>query len=109
MRTRRPDLPIPEALDDAVMKCLKKKVADRPHSANELADMLEAIPRDGLPTSYPLGVARRPPPTTRPPPARERDGAAANGEKKDARDEKKEPAAPATGTGHGAKPPMTSN
>ncbi|WP_394850916.1 serine/threonine protein kinase [Pendulispora brunnea] len=110
MRTRRPDLPIPEALDDAVMKCLKKKVADRPHSANELADMLEAIPRDGLPTSYPLGVARRPPPTTRPPPARDRD--ATNGKKEDARDDKKDPAAGATGAGAGhgtAKPPVTSN
>ncbi|WP_394834060.1 serine/threonine protein kinase [Pendulispora rubella] len=111
MRTRRPDLPIPEALDDAVMKCLKKKVADRPHSANELADMLEAIPRDGLPTSYPLGVARRAPSATRPPPARDRDGA--NGKKEEARDDKKDPAAgagAAPGAGHGAaKPPVTSN
>jgi len=115
MRTRRPDLPIPEALDDAVMKCLKKKVGDRPHSANELADMLEAIPRDGLPTSYPLGVGRRPPPTTRPPPVRaERQGGATNGAEKNGaektdpraekRDEKKEPAPlPAT------KPSTTSN
>jgi len=120
MRQRRPDLPIPEALDEAVMKCLKKKVADRPRSANELADMLEAIPRDGLLTSYPLGVARRPPPTTRPPPARaERPAGSTNGappgtrppvgaEATDAekRDEKKEKDPAPTPE---AKPSSTSN
>jgi eukaryotic-like serine/threonine-protein kinase len=61
MRVRRPDLPIPEALDRAVMMCLKKRVGDRPRSAEELGGMLEAIPCDGLPTSYPPGVGRRPP------------------------------------------------
>ena len=30
MRQRRPDLPIPEALDLAVMKCLKKRLNERP-------------------------------------------------------------------------------
>ena len=30
MRQRRPDLPIPEALDQTVMKCLKKRVNERP-------------------------------------------------------------------------------
>ena len=68
MRTRRPDLPIPEAFDEAVMKCLKKRVGDRPRSATELAEMLEAIPRDGLPTSYPPGVGRRPRSLPPPPP-----------------------------------------
>ncbi len=67
MRERRPDLPIPEALDAAVMQCLKKKVGERPRSATELAAMLEAIPREGLPTSYPAGTGRRPPPVVSPP------------------------------------------
>lgn len=53
MRVRRPDLPIPEALDAVIMKCLKKKVHDRPKSAAELERMLAAIPIDNLPTSYP--------------------------------------------------------
>src|SRR4029079_6197113 len=61
MRVRRPDLPIPEELDAAVMNCLKKKINDRPRNATELADTLEAIPRTGLPTSYPAGTARRAP------------------------------------------------
>jgi eukaryotic-like serine/threonine-protein kinase len=63
MRVRRPDLPIPEALDRAVMMCLKKRVGDRPRSAEELGAMLQEIPCDGLPTSYPPGVGRRPPRT----------------------------------------------
>jgi serine/threonine protein kinase len=67
MRARRPDLPIPEALDDAIMKCLKKRLGDRPRNASELADMLEAIPREGLPVAYPPGMGRRP--RTLPPPA----------------------------------------
>jgi serine/threonine-protein kinase len=59
MRQRRPDLPIPEALDVIVMKCLKKRVNDRPKNASEVQKMLEAIPLGDLPTSYPAGVARR--------------------------------------------------
>ena len=37
------------------MKCLKKRINDRPKSAEELEAMLAAIPLEGLPTSY--GVA----------------------------------------------------
>ncbi|MDB4997203.1 MAG: serine/threonine protein kinase, partial [Myxococcaceae bacterium] len=59
MRVRRPDLDIPEALDAAVMQSLKKKIQDRPKNAIELAEMLEAIPREGLPLSYPNGVGKR--------------------------------------------------
>ena len=33
MRQRRPDLDIPDALDSVVMKCLKKRINDRPKSA----------------------------------------------------------------------------
>ncbi len=62
MRRRRPDLDIPEALDDIVMQCLKKRVQDRPKSAAELVTMLEAVPRAGLPLAYPPGVGRKPPP-----------------------------------------------
>ena len=59
--TRRPDLPIPKALDLVVMRCLKKRVADRPRSAAALERMLTSIPRDALPMSYPPDVARRAP------------------------------------------------
>ena len=63
MRQRRPDLPIPEELDAAVMKCLKKRLNERPRSAAELEQMLAAVPREGLPTSYPPGTSRRAPST----------------------------------------------
>ncbi|MBX3185987.1 MAG: serine/threonine protein kinase [Labilithrix sp.] len=53
MRQRRADLDIPEALDQVVMKCLKKRINDRPKSAEELEAMLAAIPLDDLPTAYP--------------------------------------------------------
>ncbi len=59
MRQRRPDLPIPEALDAAVMKCLKKRLNERPKSAADLEQLLAVIPLDGLPKSYPPGTARR--------------------------------------------------
>jgi len=63
MRVRRPDLPIPEALDRAVMMCLRKRVTDRPRNAAELGQMLQIIPCEGLPTSYPPSVGKRPPRT----------------------------------------------
>jgi serine/threonine-protein kinase len=59
MRQRRPDLPIPEALDNAVMKCLKKRLNERPRSAAELRQLLSAVALDGLPRSYPAGTDRR--------------------------------------------------
>jgi serine/threonine-protein kinase len=62
MRQRRPDLDIPEALDQVVMKCLKKRINDRPKSAEELEAMLAAIPLEGLPTSYDRRSKRPPPP-----------------------------------------------
>ena len=62
MRTRRPDLPIPEELDAAVMRCLKKRMPERPKSATELEQLLAAIPLEGLPTAYPPGTSRRAPP-----------------------------------------------
>ncbi len=61
MRLRRPDLPIPEGLDLAVMKCLKKRMNERPRSASELEQLLAAVPLEGLPTSYPPGTSRRAP------------------------------------------------
>jgi serine/threonine-protein kinase len=82
MRARRPDLDIPEALDEAVMQSLKKRMQDRPRNAIELAEMLEAIPRAGLPLNYPPGTGKRAPasapttldaiqtPPTPPPPAK---------------------------------------
>lgn len=62
MRQRRPDLDIPEALDQVVMKCLKKRINDRPKSAEELEAMLAAIPLEGLPTSYAGRPKRAPAP-----------------------------------------------
>jgi serine/threonine-protein kinase len=62
MRQRRPDLPLPEALDAIIMKCLKKRVNDRPKNALEVQQLLEAIPLEGLPVSYPSNTARRAPP-----------------------------------------------
>ena len=61
MRQRRPDLPIPEALDQAVMKCLKKRVNERPKGAAQLEQMLSAVPMEGLAMSYPPGISRRAP------------------------------------------------
>ncbi len=61
MRQRRPDLPIPEALDLAVMKCLKKRINERPRSAADLEQLLAAIPLEGLPKTYPPGTSRRAP------------------------------------------------
>ena len=62
MRTRRPDLDIPEALDLVVMKCLKKRINDRPKSAEELEAMLTAIPLEGLPKAYAVRPKRTAPP-----------------------------------------------
>jgi len=59
MRQRRPDLPIPEALDLAVMKCLKKRINERPRSASQLEQMLSVVPLEGVPMSYPPGMTRR--------------------------------------------------
>ena len=62
MRQRRPDLDIPDQLDQVVMKCLKKRINDRPKSAEELEAMLAAIPLEGLLTSYPTRPKRTAPP-----------------------------------------------
>ncbi len=59
MNQRRPDLPIPDALDQAVMKCLKKRLNERPKSAAQLEQMLAAVPIEGLALSYPPGTSRR--------------------------------------------------
>jgi serine/threonine protein kinase len=66
MRVRRPDLPIPEDLDQAVMKCLRKRLGDRPSNAAELEQMLAVIPFEGLPVAYPPAVSRRAPRSTEP-------------------------------------------
>jgi len=59
MRQRRPDLPLPEALDVAVMKCLKKRLNERPKSAAQLEQWLAAIAVEDLPRSYPAETIRR--------------------------------------------------
>ncbi len=61
MRAKRPDLPIPEVLDEVVMRCLKKRLNERPRSAAEVEADLAAIPWADLPKQYPPDVGRRPP------------------------------------------------
>jgi hypothetical protein len=61
MRQRRADLPIPEALDACVMKCLKKRLNERPRSAAHLEQLLAAIPSEELPDTYPVDVRFRAP------------------------------------------------
>jgi eukaryotic-like serine/threonine-protein kinase len=58
LRQRRPDLDIPESLDQVVMKTLRKHVDERPRGARELEALLNAIPEDGLVRSYPPGTAK---------------------------------------------------
>jgi serine/threonine-protein kinase len=85
MRQRRPDLPIPEALDLAVMKCLKKRLNERPKSAAELEQLLAAVPLEGLPKGYPPGTSRRAPAAKKQavdPNARTMSGLAAEGAEK---------------------------
>ena len=50
---------LPEALDVAVMKCLKKRLNERPKSAAQLEQWLAAIPVDELPRAYPPETIRR--------------------------------------------------
>jgi eukaryotic-like serine/threonine-protein kinase len=59
MCQRRPDLAIPEALDRVVMKCLKKRLNERPKSAAQLEQLLLAVPTEGLVHVYPPGTSRR--------------------------------------------------
>ena len=59
MRMRRPDLPIPEALDLLIMRCLKKRASERPRSALDLEEGLANIDLTGLPISYPVGTGRK--------------------------------------------------
>jgi serine/threonine-protein kinase len=61
MRQRRPDLPIPEELDAAVMRCLKKRINERPRSAAVLEQLLAAVPMENVPMTYPPGTSRRAP------------------------------------------------
>ena len=72
MRQRRPDLDLPETLDQVVMKCLKKRINDRPKSAEDLEAMLAVIPLAGLPTSYER--RKRSPPAQTPAPSAEDSG-----------------------------------
>jgi serine/threonine-protein kinase len=47
MRERRPDLDIPVELDEAVMRCLRKRASERPASARELDKALSKVPVAG--------------------------------------------------------------
>ena len=59
LRVARPDLQIPEALDAAVMLCLKKRAAERPASAKDLERILLSVPSDGLLLEYPASMTRQ--------------------------------------------------
>ncbi len=48
MRERRPDLDIPVELDEAVMRCLKKRASERPATARELDKLLSKVPVAGV-------------------------------------------------------------
>jgi serine/threonine-protein kinase len=90
LRVRRPDLPIPEQLDFAVMKCLKKRTNERPRNAAEMEKLLAAVPLDGLVRTYPAGIGRRP--------AVQRPGEPENTK-----------TYPGVGTGPGGKPPSSND
>ena len=44
--SKRSELEIPAELDEAIMACLAKKPEDRPQSASQLEEMLQAVPVD---------------------------------------------------------------
>jgi serine/threonine-protein kinase len=70
MRQKRPDLPIPRELDDAVAMCLRKRANDRPDSARTFERMLGAVPLEGVPMQYPRNMGRKAPqPAQAPQPA----------------------------------------
>src|SRR5207249_9309619 len=66
MRQKRPDLPIPRELDDAVAMCLRKRAHDRPDSARTFERMLAAVPLEGVPMQYPRNMGRKAPQPAQP-------------------------------------------
>jgi serine/threonine-protein kinase len=48
MRERYPQFEIPEELDSAVMRCLRKRAAERPANARELEDLLKRVPLEHI-------------------------------------------------------------
>jgi serine/threonine-protein kinase len=61
MLERRPDLDLPEELDETVLACLRKRAAERPTSARDLEVRLSAIASSKLRMEYPDGTPRRGP------------------------------------------------
>lgn len=59
MRERRPDLDLPQALDNVVMSCLGKRAAERPASARDLETLLMGVDLHALPLEYPPGTPWR--------------------------------------------------
>ncbi len=59
MRRVRPDLEIPEALDQIVLACLEKAPEARPQSAEQLERMLALLPRSLVNSSYPMETPRQ--------------------------------------------------
>lgn len=60
IRARRPDLGFSESLEQVVAACLRKRPAERPRTARDVADMLRGIPSSELPRFYPPESYRRP-------------------------------------------------
>jgi eukaryotic-like serine/threonine-protein kinase len=58
-RAFRPDLPIPQALDEAILMCLEKRIVDRPKSARYLEEWLLRIPTEGMEDRYPAGQGQK--------------------------------------------------
>jgi eukaryotic-like serine/threonine-protein kinase len=61
MRERRPDLDIPAELDAVVLKCLSKRLDDRPSGARAVERQLAQISPERLLFEYPAGTSRRAP------------------------------------------------
>ncbi|HET9957590.1 MAG TPA: serine/threonine-protein kinase, partial [Polyangiaceae bacterium] len=63
MRERCPELGIPQELDEAVLKCLKKRAAERPAGARDLERMLAEVPLSGplklMDSQSPTGKSHR--------------------------------------------------
>ena len=60
IRARRPDLNFSEDLEHIVAACLRKRPAERPRTAQDVAEMLRGIPSSELPRFYPPEAYKRP-------------------------------------------------
>lgn len=59
MRRARPDLDLPEGLDEIVLACLEKKPEDRPESAEQLERRLALLPPTLINSTRPIDTPRQ--------------------------------------------------